>query len=73
MRAGAFLGSTVIRPGRFNVPGVFIAIYFLVTGVSGLQLLGYSGWVNDVFYGASLVAAVVVTQLAVNGRIGKRA
>ncbi|MFM2277952.1 MAG: hypothetical protein RLZZ444_183 [Pseudomonadota bacterium] len=61
--AGAFLGSTVIRPGRFNVPGVFIASYFLVSGVTGLQLLGYTGWINDVFYGASLVLAVVVTRL----------
>ena len=66
--AGAFLGSTVIRPGRFNVPGVFIAIYFLVTGVTGLQLLGYTGWVNDVFYGFSLVLAVVLTQLIAKSR-----
>lgn len=68
--AGAFLGSTVIRPGRFNVAGVFIAIYFLVTGVTGLQLLGYTGWVNDVFYGFSLVLAVVLTQLTAKGRRG---
>ncbi len=66
--AGTFLGSTVIRPGRFNVVGVFVAIYFLVTGVTGLQLLGYTGWVNDVFYGASLVVAVVVTQLIAKSR-----
>lgn len=66
--AGAFLGSTVIRPGRFNVAGVFIAIYFLVTGVTGLQLLGYTGWVNDVFYGFSLVLAVVLTQLIAKSR-----
>lgn len=66
--AGAFLGSTVIRPGRFNVPGVFVAIYFLVTGVTGLQLLGLTGWINDVFYGASLVVAVVVTQLVSDHR-----
>lgn len=61
--AGAFLGSTVFHPGRFNVPGVFVAIYFLVAGVSGLQLLGYTGWVNDLFYGATLVVAVVATKL----------
>ena len=66
--AGAFLGSTVIQPGRFNVVGVFVAIYFLVTGVTGLELLGYTGWVNDVFYGASLVVAVVLTQLVAKGR-----
>jgi len=69
--AGAFLGSTVIRPGRFNVPGVFVAIYFLVTGVTGLQLLGYTGWVNDVFFGASLVVAVVLTQLVARSRTGR--
>ena len=61
--AGAFLGSTVFRPGRFNVPGVFVAIYFLVAGVSGLQLLGYTGWINDVFYGATLVIAVMATRI----------
>lgn len=66
--AGGFLGTTVIRPGRFNIPGVFIATYFLVTGVSGLQLLGYTGWINDVFYGASLITAVVVTHLVAGGR-----
>jgi ribose transport system permease protein len=71
--AGAFLGSTVFRPGRFNVPGVFVAIYFLVSGVSGLQLLGYTGWVNDVFYGATLVVAVVATRLLARATTGAQA
>jgi ribose transport system permease protein len=61
--AGAFLGSTTIKPGQFNIVGSFIAVYFLVTGVTALQILGYTGWVQDVFYGGSLVAAVVITQL----------
>jgi len=56
--AGAFLGSTVISPGRFNAIGSFIAVYFLVTGITGLNLLGYTGWVEQVFYGGSLVVAV---------------
>jgi ribose transport system permease protein len=63
--AGAFLGSTVIRPGQFNIAGTFIAVYFLVTGVVGLDLAGYSGWVQDTFYGASLLVAVVSTQIVV--------
>jgi ribose transport system permease protein len=56
--ASAFLGATAIRPGRFNPWGTFVAVYFLVTGITGLELLGYTGWVEQVFYGGSLVAAV---------------
>lgn len=38
--AAAYLGSTAITPGRFNAIGTFLAVYFLVTGITGLQLLG---------------------------------
>jgi ribose transport system permease protein len=61
--AGAFLGSTAVQPDRFNPWGAFLAVYFLVTGITGLQLLGYSGWVEQVFYGSSLVIAVTVSRL----------
>jgi ribose transport system permease protein len=61
--AGAFLGQTAIRPGRFNAWGTFVAVYFLVTGITGLELLGAQGWVQDVFYGASLVVAVSIAQI----------
>lgn len=61
--AGAFLGQTVINPGRFSPWGVFVATYFLVTGITGLQLLGGAGWVQDVFYGGALVIAVTLAQL----------
>jgi hypothetical protein len=43
-----------------------VGIYFLETGIIGLQLLGYSGWVQDAFYGAGLVAAVTVAHLVRN-------
>jgi ribose transport system permease protein len=56
--ASVFLGTVAVVPGRFNPVGMFIAAYFLVTGIFGLQLLGYQGWVTDVFYGCVLVAAV---------------
>jgi ribose transport system permease protein len=62
--AGAFLGSTAVTPGRFNPWGAFIAVYFLITGITGLNILGYSGWVEDVFYGGSLVVAITFSHLA---------
>ena len=66
--AGAFLGQTVISPGRFSPWGVFVATYFLVTGITGLQLLGGAGWVQDVFYGGALVIAVTLAQLVARRR-----
>src|SRR5262249_13595324 len=61
--AAAFLGAAVIEPGRFNVWGTVIAIYFLITGITGLELMGYSGWIEDAFYGGSLVVAVTVSRV----------
>jgi ribose transport system permease protein len=67
--AAAFLGSSVLEPGRFNPWGTFIAVYFLVTGVVGLELLGLAGWIEQVFYGASLVLAVAVSRFATRRRL----
>jgi ribose transport system permease protein len=61
--AAAFLGSTVVNPGRFNPWGSVIAIYFLITGITGLQLLGLSGWIEQVFYGGALIVAVTLSTL----------
>ena len=61
--AAAFLGATAVVPGRFNAWGSFVAVYFLVTGFTGLQLLGLSSWVQDVFYGGSLLVAVTLARL----------
>jgi ribose transport system permease protein len=62
--AATFLGTAVVRPGTFNPIGTLITIYFLVTGIVGLQLLGYSSWVSNVFYGAALIIAVTVSTIA---------
>lgn len=62
--AAVFLGATAIAPGRFNVWGTFIAVYFLVFGIAGLEILGISGWVSQVFYGGCLVAAVALARLS---------
>lgn len=61
--AAVFLGTAVIQPGTFNAIGTMVAIYFLETGIFGLQLLGYSGWIQNVFYGAGLVVAVALAKV----------
>jgi ribose transport system permease protein len=65
--AAAFLGSTSILPGRFNPWGTTIAVYFLVTGITGLIFLGFGSFIQDMFYGGALVLAVTLSQL-VRGR-----
>ena len=61
--AGAFLGATTIMPGRYNPWGSVVATYFLVTGITGLELLGASSYVQDLFYGGALVGAVSLSQV----------
>lgn len=61
--AAVFLGATTITPGRFNPWGTFIAVYFLGTGIAGLQLLGLASWIQPVFYGGALVIAVAFSQV----------
>jgi ribose transport system permease protein len=61
--SAVFLGTAVVQPGRFNPLGTLIGIYFLATGILGLQLMGLGGWIEDVFYGAALVIAVAVSSL----------
>jgi ribose transport system permease protein len=56
--AAAFLGSTQLQPGKFNVWGTIIAIYVLATGVEGLQLISGQQWLNDMFNGIALIVAV---------------
>ena len=57
--AAVFLGATTIRPGRYNVIGTVIGVYFVGTAVSGLTLRGADTWVQPVFNGAALIFAVV--------------
>ncbi|SHN74944.1 ABC transporter permease [Cryptosporangium aurantiacum] len=61
--ASTFLGTAVLQPGRFNPLGTLIAVYFLATGILGLQLLGVAGWVANVFYGGVLIVAVTISTL----------
>jgi ribose transport system permease protein len=70
--AAAFLGLTTIQPGRFNAIGAGIALYFLATGVSGLELLGAQNYVQELFYGIILVIAVVLSRLINRRRLAAK-
>lgn len=66
--AAVFLGSTAFTPGRFNALGTMVAVYLLIVGITGLQLMGISTWVSAVFNGVALVLAVTCAKLASKGR-----
>jgi ribose transport system permease protein len=66
--AAVFLGSTCITPGRFNAPGSAIAVYFLASGAAGLQVLGAEDYVQQLFYGAALIVAVILPKMLGPGR-----
>jgi len=66
--AGAFLGATTIRPGKFNVVGTVVAVYALSIAISGLQQLGAPAWFEAVFNGTALALSVALSGWAVRLR-----
>jgi ribose transport system permease protein len=63
--AAVFLGSTQVRPGRFNVLGTLVAVYLLAIGTKGLQLqFPAASWIADLFSGVALILAVAVARRA---------
>jgi ribose transport system permease protein len=60
--AAAFLGSTMIKPGRFNVPGLVLALFVVAIGINGLQLYGLPFWIVDIYQGLILIVAVVIAR-----------
>jgi len=72
--AAAFLGSTQIKPGRFNVAGTIVALYLLGIGVQGLQLRYPSlPWIADLFQGLALITAVALGVIAAKQRVRRAA
>jgi ribose transport system permease protein len=69
--SAAFLGATSIHPGRFNVPGTVLAVFFLATTVSGLSLSGVDNWVESVFNGTALAVAVGLSTVIGRRRAGQ--
>jgi ribose transport system permease protein len=62
--AAVFLGATTIRPGKYNVWGTIIGIFFVAVGVTGFTLMGAEVvWVTPVFDGGVLIAAVTISTI----------
>ncbi len=65
-----FLGATAIRPGHYNVAGTIVAVFFLAFTINGLTHLGVAIWVEDMFNGVALLAAVIIATFST--RVGDR-
>lgn len=61
---GAFLGSTTIKPGRVNVWGTICGVMILAVGISGIQQLGGSFFVEPLFNGLTLIVSIGIAGLA---------
>jgi ribose transport system permease protein len=56
--AAAFLSAATIRPGKYNVGGVLVAVYFLAVLNSGLNLAGAQPYVANFVNGGALIIGV---------------
>ena len=56
--AAAFLSAAAIQPGRYNVWGTIVAIFFLAALNAGLNLAGSQDYVTNFVNGAALIIGV---------------
>jgi ribose transport system permease protein len=56
--AAVYLGATTIQPGRFNIIGTILGVFFVAVAVSGLTLCGVPPFVEQLFDGGALLLAV---------------
>ncbi|MBS1882840.1 MAG: ABC transporter permease [Actinobacteria bacterium] len=56
--AAAFLSAASIRPGRYNVGGTLVAVFFLAVLNSGLNLAGAATYVSSYVNGTALIVGV---------------
>lgn len=68
--AAVYLGATAIQPGKFNVIGTIVGVFFLAVAVSGLTLLGVPPFVGDLFNGGALLTAVALSRVFGRARGG---
>ncbi|MDQ2781614.1 MAG: ABC transporter permease [Actinomycetota bacterium] len=68
----AFLGSTTIRPGRTNAIGTVVGVAIATIGISGLQqLLPGRFYLEPLFNGLTLVAAITIASLTSRRRVAQ--
>lgn len=66
--AAAFLGTTVIQPGLFNLWGTVVGALILAVGINGLILAGAPFWLPNIFNGLALLAAVSLAVISAKKR-----
>ncbi len=69
---GAFLGSTTIKPGRVNIWGTLVGVAILAIGISGIQQIGGSFFVEPLFNGVTLLIAIGIAGYAQRNRGASR-
>ena len=67
--AAAFLSAASIKPGKYNVGGTLVAIFFLATLNSGLSLAGAPPYVSRYVNGAALIIGVALASLVGRRRL----
>lgn len=62
--AAAFLGTAVLREGQFHIVGTLVGVVTVATGFNGLALAGVPSYVQFLFQGLVLIAAVSFSTVA---------
>jgi ribose transport system permease protein len=70
--AAVFLGATIFRPGQYNVVGTVVAVFIVAVGLAGLTQLGVAFYIEPVFTGVVLFAAVALTKVKTWKRLVRR-
>jgi ribose transport system permease protein len=60
----AFLGTTSIRPGAYNVWGTVLAVYLVGTTTTGMFMLGAPSYWADIFNGVILLFAIGLAKIS---------
>lgn len=68
--AGAFLSAATVTPGKYNVGGLLIAVFFLAALNSGLNLAGAAPYVSFYVNGTALVVGVALATYLHRRRLG---
>lgn len=67
--AAAFLSAATVKPGKYNVGGLLIAVFFLAALNSGLNLAGAPPYVSDYVNGGALIAGVTLATILYRRRL----
>lgn len=62
--AAAFLGTAVLREGQFHIMGTLVGVVTVAVGFNGLALAGVPSYVQFLFQGILLIAAVSFSTVA---------